>query len=231
MKNITLTVITVFFSFIFTHTIVEAQDIKRRILLLGASVGYEWDLPGWPKRMNDERFIIEMKPEYSFDKRNALEEILLRPKRKFRLTRTYLKGFFQPALRKPDVIILKECAAYFPGDLEKYKDIIQQMVKRCEDSNIKPVLATVVPVTEEHSLKKPGRLEAILSYNDWIKSYAQKAGLVLIDLESSLRVSEKNRSLRPELTDGDGLHLNRAAYDILDKTFLESLKSIFPERH
>jgi lysophospholipase L1-like esterase len=129
---------------------------------------------------------------------------------------------------KPDVIILKECAAYFPGDLEKYKEIIQQMVKRCEDSNVKPVLATVVPVTKEHSLNKPGRLEAILSYNDWIKTYAQKTGLVLIDLELPLRVSEKNRSLRPELTDGDGLHLNRTAYDILDKPFLETLNKIFP---
>jgi hypothetical protein len=228
MKYLALVAAVVIMSFIFLYKNVEARDTKRRILLLGASVGNGWNLPDWPKRMNDSRFIVEMKAEYLFDKRNALEEILMRPKRKFRLTKTYLKGFFSPAPVKPDVIILKECAAYFPGDMGKYKEIIQQMVKRCDDSKVKPVLATMVPVTAEHSLNKPGRLEAILSYNDWIRTYAQNTGIVLIDLELPLRVSEKNRSLRPELTDGDGLHLNRTAYDILDKTFLEALNNVFP---
>lgn len=188
-----------------------------RILLLGASVGNAWNLPEWPERMNSDKYAFEMIAYYEFDKSNAFEEIIMRPKRKFHLTRTYLRSLFKQAPQKPEIIIIKECAAYFPGDLDTYKTLIDKWVKRCLSVGIKPVLATVVPVTEEHAQRKPGRLEGILNYNDWIRSYAHQQNIGLLDLEANVRISDENRSLRPEFTKGDGLHLNRNAYDILDK--------------
>jgi hypothetical protein len=73
MKYLALVAAVVIVSFIFLYKNVEARDTKRRILLLGASVGDGWSLPDWHKRINDSRFIVEMNAEYLFDKRNTDE--------------------------------------------------------------------------------------------------------------------------------------------------------------
>ena len=54
---------------------------KQRVLLLGASVGKDWDFPGWPKRTNKDNYIFEMIPFYYFDKTPDLEEIFMRSQR------------------------------------------------------------------------------------------------------------------------------------------------------
>jgi len=189
---------------------------KHRILLLGASVGDAWDLTHWADRMKNDEFIFESMAVYVFDKTEALQEILMWPKRKFRISRNYLKGLLQGPPQKPEAIIFKECAAYFPGDLEKYKSLIKKWVAMCQAAGIKPIIATVVPVTVEHDVKRQGRLQGILTYNDWVKVYTRENSLVCLDLESVMRISENQRSLRPDLTSGDGLHLNPAAYGLLD---------------
>lgn len=74
------------------------------------------------------------------------------------------------------------------------------------------------------------RLTSILKYNDWIRAYAQKEGLVFFDLEAPLRISPEDRSLRLDLHSGDGLHLNSKAYGILDKAmggFIHQNPSVF----
>ena len=195
-----------------------------RVLLVGASVGYEWNLPEWPKRMKNNNVSLEMIPVYSFDKSQALEEVLMRPRRKFNFSRSYLKGLFGPAPQKPDMIIIKECAAYFPGDLENYKTLVKKWIQQSMSSGIKPVVATVVPVTQEHSEKKLGRLQGILEYNDWVRLYTKEIGISCFDLESVLRASKDDRRLRPDLTNGDGLHLNGKAYTILDIALKENLE-------
>jgi hypothetical protein len=44
------------------------------------------------------------------------------------------------------------------------------------------------------------RLQALLQYNDWIRSYAKQEGLTVLDLEKALRTSESDRSLRESFT-------------------------------
>lgn len=189
---------------------------KHRILLLGASVGDAWDLDRWSERMKNNEFIFESLAVYAFDKTEALQEILMRPRRKFRISRSYLNALLQGPPQKPEAIIIKECAAYFPGELEKYKALVKQWVSMCQAAGIKPIIATVVPVTLEHDAKRQGRLRGILEYNDWVRAYTRENSLACLDLELVLRISESQRSLRPELTSGDGLHLNAAAYGLLD---------------
>jgi hypothetical protein len=196
-----------------------------RVLLLGASVGDAWNFSEWPMRMHRDDYAMEMVAEYAFDKTNALEEIFMRPRRKFRLTRTYLRGFFEPGPRKPDILIIKECAAYFPGNLETYKGLVKSWVRQCREAGIKPVLATVVPVTQEHAQGRPGRLEGILAYNDWVRAYSKENNIGLLDLEAALRIGDSDRSLRTDLTSGDGLHLNTNAYAILDNLLGAQLKN------
>lgn len=203
----------------------NGPSCPARIVLLGASVGKAWNLPEWHKRRQNNDYVLEMAEVYSFDKSEALEEILARPKRKFHLSKSYIKGLLKPAPQKPRMIIIKECAAYFPGDSENYRTLVKKWILRCLSSGVSPVLATVVPVTEGHSKIKTGRLQEILEYNDWLKAYAKEAGIALLDLESALRIGEGNRSLNPGLTSGDGLHLNKEAYNILDKLLEEFLRN------
>jgi hypothetical protein len=203
----------------------DSGSSRRRVLLLGASVGYEWDVPAWPQRMKNTQYMVEMVPEYVFDKAAALEEILMRPRRKFHPTRTYVKGFFRPAPQKPKLLIIKECAAYFPGDLAAYTTVIQRMVTQCLAAGVRPALATVVPVTAEHAARKPGRLEGIHAYNDWVRSYTAAEHIPCFDFEAVVRTDPKARLLKPEFTSGDGLHLNRAAYDALDADFAAMLQA------
>ncbi|MCC7202307.1 MAG: SGNH/GDSL hydrolase family protein [Nitrospirae bacterium] len=189
---------------------------KERIMLVGASVGKAWKLSDFSLRTKSDGYIFESVAAYQYDKTEAIEEILMRPKRKFRLTRTYLRGFFKPSPQRPDTIIIKECAAYFPGDLEEYKTLMTKWVKRIREDNIKLILATTVPVTQKHAEGRKGRNETILEFNDWVREYAEKEGIPLLDLEAALRTDGQGRFLRDDLTSGDGLHLNQKAYGIMD---------------
>jgi len=199
---------------------------RQRIVLLGASVGKAWDLPDFPKRVNiDNEYIFETVTAYQYDKTEALEEILMRPKRKFHPTRTYIKGFFKPSPQLPNTIILKECAAYFPGDLSSYKTLMKRWVTLIRERNIKVILATTVPVTSAHAAERKGRMASIREYNDWIRDYAKNENIPLLDLEAALRTDEKNRFLKNDLAVEDGLHLNQKAYGILDNVLRRTVET------
>lgn len=199
------------------------SQMQRHVVLVGASVGQEWNLAGLPARAGVRESSFESIAAYQFDKGEAVGDLLLRPRRRFRPTRTYLRGFFKPAPRVPDVVILKECAAYFPGDLPSYQSRFPGWVQRLRARNIRVVVATVVPVTREHATARPGRIEAIRQFNDWLRAYASRERLDLLDLEAALREDGGERYLDGKYTSGDGLHLNRTGYDLLDRRLLQVL--------
>ncbi len=205
---------------------------KKHILLLGASVGGGWKIEGFPQRSGNDHYAFEyVHGGSSFDKSRELRKIL------------------QRTGNRPDAIFLKECAAYFPGDLESYKTLMIGWIRECREAGIVPIPTTVVPVTLFHAYKKFGidilklrnpfrygipfaqrRLKAILAYNDWIRDYCLQSGLVLLDLEAALRKSPKNRSLRSGLARVDGLHLKPKAYVYLDGILPPLLEKIpWPE--
>ena len=204
----------------------------KHVLLLGASVGAGWDFPGLPERMQNDKCKFEFRAKYDPDKSDLLEEVI---KRK---------------ADRPDIIIIKQCAAYFPANSEsydlkiadRYKKLARGWIEKCKKNDIVPILATVVPITEKMPLwpktkrmikkyifrKKISpyhrniRQQGINDYNDWVRDYADKNGLIILDLESALRISESNRYLIPKLST-DGLHLNKKAYLRLDKVALKTL--------
>ena len=201
---------------------------EKHVVLLGASVGHAWKIEALPDRLNlsgsTQAYRFEFVGEYAFDKTEALNKILKRKQ------------------NKPDAILIKECAAYFPGDLPQYQELVKGWVRECKKSGVVPVLTTVVPVTKATDLKsslkdfiKPllgkantsARLEALLQYNDWIKVYAKQEGLTVLDLEAPLRVSETDRRLRADLHSGDGLHLNAKGYALLDQIVSPALDRAF----
>lgn len=200
-----------------------SAQTPRHVVLIGASIGQQWNLPDLPKRMNEKHFTFEALQAWQYDKSELVEETLMRPARKFRLTPSYLKGFFKPAPQSPDMIIIKECSSYFPSDMRHDKELIQKWAHEIRRKNISVMLATAVPVTKERSLRDPGKQEGIREFNDWLRAYAQQQGLPLLDLERALRTDDKDRYLRDELTSGDGSHLNGKAYAILDRLLIKSL--------
>lgn len=197
-----------------------------RIVLIGASIGSAWNLPDFPRRAGMPDYVMEMIPVYEFDKSSVLSEVLVRPKRVFHPTLSYLKGLFGPAPERADVVILKECSAYFPGDLDVQKRLIDEWVKKIQATGAEAVLATTVPVTRTRSKQDSGKLEALRTYNDWVRQYAKEHGIKVIDLEEVLRSDAKDRYLRDEYTSGDGSHLNAAAYQALDALLVRTLPTL-----
>ena len=195
----------------------------KHVVLIGASIGMEWNLPDLPRRVNERRYSFEALQAWEYDKSEIVEETLMRPARKFQLTPGYLKGFFKASPQPADMIIVKECSSYFPSDMRRDKELLQQWVQEIREKNIPVMLATVVPVTRERSRSNPGKQEGIREFNDWLRVYARQESLPLLDLERALRADDKERYLRDDLTSGDGSHLNRRAYDILDQLLVESL--------
>jgi hypothetical protein len=201
---------------------------KRRIILIGASVGKAWDFPGLPGRLSDDRYVFEYVGKYQFDKSEVLQEKL------------------DQESNRADAIILKECAAYFPSDIsfDQATSLMKTWIDRCLHHKIIPIPTTIVPVTPAHDerfkthnsvkrlIKKilgismATRMERIIEYNDWIKEYSAKRELAVLDLELQLRESEERRYLKVEYTKGDGLHLNQQAYAILDANVMPVLDQI-----
>ena len=198
---------------------------EKRVVLIGASIGQEWNLPDLPRRVNVPGYAFEAVQAWQYDKSEAVEETLMRPSRKFRLTPSYFKGIFNPSPRPADVIILKECSSYFPSDISRNKALFQTWIEEIRQKNITVMLATIVPVTKERARRQPGKQEGIREFNDWLRDFARQQGLPLLDLEQALRTDGKERYLRDELTSGDGSHLNQQAYVILDRLLIESLST------
>ncbi len=194
----------------------------KHVILLGASIGEGWDIGKLPNRIDAGGYTFEFVGEYVFDKSKALNEILMR----------------NP---KPDAVILKECSTYFPGKFEEQKELMQKWIEALQKNGIIPIPATVVPVTSprmftvqyvKNLMKKylpmgkiniEKRQSYVVEFNDWVRKYADQKGLAVLDLEGTLRRDESDRRLRPELSSGDGMHLNRDAYALLDKIVIPTI--------
>ena len=206
------------------------RNQHKLVLLIGASIGRHWNFSSLPERIDNSDVVFEYVPGGGFDKSDTLKNVLSRKE------------------NKPNVILLKECAAYFPGEMSAYKDLMMKWISDCIEADVVPIPATVVPVTRLHSFKQimidvlkrrnpfrygnpftQKRNRAILAYNDWIREYCNQKGLALLDLEAAVRYSEKNRYLREDFAKIDGLHLNNKAYKVLDQIVIPTLRMVDDE--
>lgn len=207
------------------NTMDTKKQAEYRVELLGASVGRQWRLEDFAARTGTQGISIRARQEYDFDKSRLLRDVLAEQTR-------------------PNAVIIKECAAYFPGDVARYQAMVDGWVADLRRARIQPVLATSAPVTERmptwlyikqlikrYILRRDyvdngKRLHDIWAYNDFVRDYAAKNKIPLLDIEHVLRVSDRNRALRPEFAGGDGLHLNEAAYRVLDRALQSMLLDI-----
>ena len=193
----------------------------KHIVLLGASIGKTWKIDELPVRVGDSRYTFGYAGQFSPDKSKKLAELL------------------DIKENRPDAIIIKECASFFPGDIQNMQEMIRTWVGMCRGADIIPILATVVPVVKSYPLRVfvlnlrhgkflwPSRtFDEIIIFNDWIRQYAKSEGLAVLDLESALRQNESNRHLKSKFARRDGLHLNEQAYRELDKIVIPTLGKI-----
>lgn len=193
----------------------------KHVVLLGASIGKAWKIEDLPARLDDDRFTFEAAAVYSPDKSEKLRELARRTD------------------DRPDVIIIKECASFFPGDSTLMQSLIDAWASMCRAERIVPVLATVAPVVKSYPLRIfalglargrfswPNRThDAVVSFNDWIRRYARDEGIAVLDLEAALRQSEANRHLKSAFARRDGLHLNERAYRELDAIVIPTLEKL-----
>ena len=160
-----------------------AEVRNWKVVFIGASVGSAWRLDlVYPN--------IRTYAAYQFDKTALVEQAIA---------------------ERPDAILLKECAAYFPAGGEDRR-AFRSWVDRIILAGIAPIIATVVPVTAQHEQLHHGRSRAIAAFNDWLRELAEAKGLPLLDLEQALRPSASSRQLVEGLDSGDGLHLRRQTY-------------------
>ena len=189
-------------------TATPRESGSKYIVLVGASVGKAWEFEKIPNRLSWKNdIVLGYRAKYDFDKINKIHSLVALP--------VSLSG-----------VIIKECAAYFPRDIEQSKKLIKEWVALLVAHQITPILATVVPVTREHDAKHPGRLISILEFNDFIREFASQKGILILDLEKAIRISDMDRHLKNEYAEPDGLHLVRKAYDeALDGIVLPAITS------
>lgn len=185
---------------LYTHDIpLPARVARKKVILVGASVGKAWRLHlVYP---NIRTFAL-----YDFDKTPSIRKAIA---------------------ARPDAIIIKECAAYFPSP-EVDRALVEGWIRQIRSAGIRPVLATVVPVTRAHAQAHPGRADGLWAFNDWLRELAAAESIPLLDLEARLRISDADRHLVTGLDDGDGLHLARTTYrHHMDQLILPLLLRIF----
>jgi len=188
----------------------KTRQEPRRITLVGASIGQDWHF----ERLGDRVPLAEYK--FSYVGVNAFDKTPL------------ITGLVGGADR-PDIVLIKECSTYFPGDIERYRRGVMTWVDQLRKSGIQPMLVTTAPVSEpfgsaarrfvKKMLGKPDWLDTVTAYNDWLKVYAQHEKIPVFDLEAVLRRSDSERWLKAEYDVGDRVHLNAAAYKAMDRAF------------
>jgi len=196
---------------------------NSHVLLIGASIGQDWQLAQWAERTGTPGVSAESIAVWQFDKSESVDEVLIRPKRKFRATPSYFKSLLAPAPRRPQWVILKECSSYFPSDLQADQKAFEKWTRQLQAANVKVMLATVVPVTRVRSEKDPGKQQSLSAFNVWVREFGAREALPVLDLDAALREGEPGSFLKDEYTSGDGSHLNAAAYRHLDRTLLAAL--------
>lgn len=174
-----------------TMTLVRSDADQRYIVLVGASIGRSWNLGDFNRRINDHNIIFSSRAHYDFDKTDTLMPLL------------NLKV-------KPDAIIIKECADYFPRRHDESAAKLRRWVNQVKDSGIQPILATTVPVTQNGPKKESQ--ESIIQWNAFVRGLAASHQIPLLDLAVALQVSEANPHLKEEYAREDGYHLTAGAY-------------------
>jgi lysophospholipase L1-like esterase len=190
----------------------------RHIVYIEASTVNRWKLDSFAARTNTERYHFEVLREYDFDKSRLVRQVVAARE------------------RRPDAVVLQECAAYFPGDLDAYKRLFRGWIEEIQGHGLLPVVATIVPpahskgwledakdFAKERIFRRPSQYQQVVAFNEWLRALGAELRVPVFDLEQMLRISTQDRHMRGEYNAGDGIHLAPVAYERLDWEMLQFL--------
>lgn len=196
-----------------------AMAAEKNVVFIGASTGNRWKLPDFPRRVNAPEYNIEFMKIYEFDKSSLVDQVVKRP-------------------QKPDAVIIKECSVYFPGQQDAYKKQFASWIATLKQNGIKPMVATVVPPATSQGfvadakafikvrlLGRDDQYQQVVDFNNWLREFAKEEQIPVVDLEQALRRSDSDRHMVDRFDSGDGIHINKEAYDVLDGVLLKTLRS------
>lgn len=181
---------------------VGGEDPLRyhRVVFVGASSTADWDFDYYFPGYDFHKVIV-----YNVDKTAGWDRI---------------------RALEPDVVVVKENAAYFYAaggtPLSEYHRIMERMVALIERAGMVPVLATTLPVDIGYGGCTQAQLIDIRSFNSWVSYCCNTHGIECLDLYSV--IAGNDDELPREFHDGDGLHLNRRGYDELYPVVLPALR-------
>jgi hypothetical protein len=179
----------------------QSTDLRdQRVVFVGASITEAWDFtayfPGY-----DFRKVIY----FDWDKTQVWAQV---------------------AAQSPDIVLVKECGAYFYTDggtpLNEYENCMIQMVANSRSLGAVPVLATTLPIDVGYGGCTQAQLNDIITFNDWVRSYCQTNGITCMDYYTQIADSEGQ--LPTNYHDGDGLHPNNAGYEALSPIVIPTLE-------
>jgi lysophospholipase L1-like esterase len=100
-----------------------------------------------------------------------------------------------------------------PTSLDQIEGNLSSMVELAQAHGIAVVLGTVMPARTYQGVSNPDRAAAITALNSWLRSYAQRERIALIDYYRAL--DDGSESLSPRTT-SDGIHPNAAGYAAIE---------------
>lgn len=192
---------------------------RMRMTLVGASIGQQWNFDRLHERVKVDGAQFGYVGLPAFDKSKAISELAT-------------------STDKPDVVLIKECATYFPGDTEVYHRRIDEWVMQLRTAGIQAVLVTTAPVGKpkeyvalgriavKRLIGRPTWLDSVTRFNDWVTAYGRRQRVPVFDLEAVLRRNRGERWLRDEYDSGDHVHLTEPAYHALDLAFAQFLSQM-----
>ena len=173
-----------------------ASPPEERVVFFGASITEDWPLKGYF-------------PGRPYINRGRGGELAFQMVQRFDRDVVDLK---------PAAAVLKVCAINFgpraptPGVTRaEYRELME----RAYAARIKPVLATVVPVSKAWADRKgPKVQEEILAFNEWVKAEGRRRRLVVADYHTALAGADGYANARYTT---DGLHVSPAGYALMAK--------------
>ena len=189
------------------YCITPKARFEKYVVLVGASIGRSWKLNELHNRIDTKNVFYGYRGKYNYDKTNIIEGLI-------------------KVQYKPDAVIIKECSAYFPRNIKDSMEQLVEWIYALRKNGIDPILATVVPVTEENNQKNSEKMKSINRYNAVLRSYAKNNNIAVLDMQKILSDTNKQMYLSEKYSLSDGYHLKWETYiKLLDKELVEFIQN------
>ncbi len=124
----------------------------------------------------------------------------------------------------PRAVVIKFCEMNFSHSIPAVitRDNMKMISALAEANGIRPLVATVIPVTAAADAASQGAINRqIHAFNDWLREWAAGKKYTVVDFAAAM--SDAQGALRPELT-RDGVHPVEPGYAVMSQTLRQILE-------